>query len=383
LIGKLLNKATYIISLKYAPGLLKEFKLLGENIRSHGFTVDYILCKEYSKLENCPSSAEFLTSANEITDLIKESVKLIFQKDLIRIFSNGQPQFICFYNPHPLNIWIARFIRKCYRETNLALYLHDPYKADKNFYGKLKASYITLVELIQGITIKYMDSVISPSDYSAYLFRSRYPRFKGMNYIAPLLVPDYREIEKENRKFFSIVGNVHAATGHDTFIRTTKYIVSQGIEHQLALISSSNCISDYLSSLNDNERKILNVKNKAIINDSEINEIIRESLAVFRLDREVTQSGVIPNSFMNGTPVIARDIPGLTQHVKHKENGYIVPNDCTPEDIIYAMNYVKEHFTILSREARKSYEDIWHEKKWDSYYSWLINLLNNNLDKEK
>jgi len=56
---------------------------------------------------------------------------------------------------------------------------------------------------------------------------------------------------------------------------------------------------------------------------------------------------------MKGTLVIARDIPGLTQHVKHGFNGYIVPFDCTPDDLVKAINYVKINF--CKRYGHKMY----------------------------
>jgi glycosyltransferase involved in cell wall biosynthesis len=111
--------------------------------------------------------------------------------------------------------------------------------------------------------------------------------------------------------------------------------------------------------------------NKDTITNSEINEVIRESHAVFRLDKEVTQSGVLPLAYMNKTPIIARDIQGLTQHVKHKKNGYIVPLDCSVDDLVDAMEFIKDNFERMSENARKSYEEKWSGQNWDSYYSWL------------
>jgi len=41
--GHEMQKTAYIISLKFAPGLKKEFELLGENIRSKGLRIKYLL----------------------------------------------------------------------------------------------------------------------------------------------------------------------------------------------------------------------------------------------------------------------------------------------------------------------------------------------------
>ncbi len=77
---------------------------------------------------------------------------------------------------------------------------------------------------------------------------------------------------------------------------------------------------------------------------------------------------------MNGTPVIVRDIPGLRQHVKHRQNGYVVSYNCSPEDILEAMSFVKQNFSQLSENARTSYEITWSDRNWDKYYNWLSEI---------
>jgi len=368
------SKTAYIISLKFAPGLKKEFMVFGENIRERGINVKYLLSAEYAKLEDKCDSIEYITTADDVKGIILETFELICGRKFIQIFFVNPPIFLCFYNPHPLNPFIARLIKRKFPEAIIALYLHDPYKPDKKPYGRAKAVYITLVELIQALTVRYMNHIISPSEYSFQLFKSRYSRFKGKTHIVPLLIPDQREYSNKKRKFYSITGRIHLATGLDVFIELVNYAAAEGLDYEFAIISSSN-ISVYLKKLSETGRKILKVVNKKIISDSEIDEIVRESYAVFRLDREVTQSGVIPVSYMNATPIIARDIPGLRQHVRHKYNGYLVPYDCTYDELTKAINFIKENFDELSENARKSYEEIWAEWNWDEYYGWLINLL--------
>jgi len=364
------EKNAYIISLKFAPGLKKEFEVLGKNIRLKRINVKYLLSSEYAKLGNEYEGTEYVTKANGMTNIVLESLKFINSRKFVEIFSLYPPMFLCFYNPHPLNPFIARLVKRKFPEAIVAFYLHDPYKPNKNPYGTSKAAYIALVEFIQALTVKHMDHIISPSEYSAQLFIERYPKFKGKTHIAPLLIPDQRILNVKKSWFFSMVGTAHQATGHDSFIELINYVAAKELRYKFALISSSN-ISKYLKRLSERGRKILNVINREIITDSEINEIIRQSYAVFRLDREVTQSGVIPVCYMNATPVIVRDIPGLTQHVKNAETGYVIPYDCTPEDLVHSMEFVKDNYTRLSRIARMSYEEIWAEWNWDRYYSWL------------
>lgn len=372
-------KSAYIISLKFAPGLNKEIVVLGENIRKRKINVRYLLSEKYVNLEGKPENVEYITTANSIQGIMLETLKYINSETFMRIFSAHPPHFLCFYNPHPLNPFIARLARTKFPEVTLSLYLHDPYKSDKKPYGTIKATYITLAEFIQGLTVRYMDHVIFPSDYSAQIFEKRYPKFKGEIHIAPLLVPDQVVLDGRKRRFFSMVGCAHQATGHDTFIELVNYVAANGLDYEFALISSSN-ISRCLDQLSCQGQKILKVIRKGLITDSEINGVIRESYAVFRLAKEVTQSGVIPVSYMNATPVIVRDIVGHTQHVEDKHNGYIVSRNCTPEELITAMDFVKTNYAELAKNARKSYEEVWAECNWGKYYMWLMKILKSTKD---
>ncbi len=367
-------KIAYIISLKFAPGLKKEFTVIGRHLRRHGFNVRYVISDEYSKLEYNDEGMVFIPIKNGIKGMIFDVVRNFNMKETMKIFVSDPPGFVLFYNPHLLNPRLAYLIKKKFPDVILALYLHDPYKPDKSFYKFRKSAYIKVVEFVQKLTVKYMDYVVSPSKYSSELFLKRYSWFKGRNYIASLLVPDEKVNLNSDRKYFCIVGGAHPATGHDSFVDLVNYVATEKLDFSFCLISSSN-MNGFLEKLSDDGRKILRIINKPIIKDSEIYDVVSQSFAVFRFDREVTQSGVIPVSYMNATPVIARNIPGLRQHVWHKETGYLIHENSSPDNIIQAMNYVKENFHELSKNARKRYEDIWAEWNFDRYYDWLIDLL--------
>lgn len=370
------NKTAYIISLKFAPGLKKEFTVIGEKLRKFGLDVKYIISKKYSELEYSYDGMLYIPTKDGIRSMISDAIKFFSMREVIEIFSKAPPSFVCFYNPHPLNPRLAYLIKREFPGAILSLYLHDPYKPDKSSYGFKKALYLKMAEVVQGLTIKYMDYVVSPSKYSSDLFKKKYHDFMGKNYIAPLLVPDEKTNTGRERKYFSIVGGAHNATGHDTFIKLINYVAEKGLDYKFYLVSSSK-IDIFLRNLIEKGKKILKLINKPIIKDSEIYEVISQSYAVFRLDREVTQSGVIPICYMNSTPVIAQDIHGLRQHVRHKENGYIIPSDTVPGNFIEAMNFVIENFSNLSKHARRSYEEIWAEWNFEKYYGWLIKVIGN------
>lgn len=363
----------YVISIKYAPGSMKEFVLIGEKLRSKGINIKYLLSEEYGLLNNKPDHALLVTKSQNIMDILLETARLLITNDLNKLFSDQQIAFILFYNNHILNIFIARNLKRQFKNVKTLHYYHDPYKPDKRSYGLFKGLYISFVEFIVRLTLKYIDHVILGSEFSYELFKSHYRQYRGQIHIAPLLVPDQGYEKNHNRELFSMVGAYNNATGHDDFIDLVNYVAEKKLNYKFALISSSN-ISELLKKLSSAGQKIMQLINNKVINDSEINRIILNSYAVFRLDKEVTQSGVIPVSYMNATPIIARDIPGLTQHVRHGHEGYIVPFNCTPSDIINAMNQIIANYPQLSLNARQSYEAVWSEHNFDRYYNWLLEM---------
>jgi glycosyltransferase involved in cell wall biosynthesis len=364
----------YVISIKFAPGSMKEFILIGEKLRSKGINIKYLLSEEYGLLNNKPDNALLITKSQNLRDILLETARLLISDNIDKLFHGQHVAFVLFYNNHILNLFIARNLKKQFKNVRTLHYYHDPYKPDKRSYGIFKGLYISFVEFIVRLTLKYIDHVILGSEFSYELFKSHYKQYRGQIHIAPLLIPDQGYDKNHHREFFSIAGAYNNATGHDDFINLVNYAAEKQLNYKFALISSSN-ISELLKKLSNAGQKIIRIINNKLINDFEINEVIRNSYAVFRLDKEVTQSGVIPVSYMNATPIIARDIPGLTQHVRHGHEGYIVPCDCTAPDLINAMSQVIDNYPHLSMNARHSYDTIWSEHNFDRYYNWLLSML--------
>ena len=84
-------KTAYIISLKFAPGLKKEFGVLGENIRRMGFNVKYLISNGYRDLEGIQEGVEYITEAKNLKDMIFETLKFIRNNELINIFFSYPP----------------------------------------------------------------------------------------------------------------------------------------------------------------------------------------------------------------------------------------------------------------------------------------------------
>jgi len=369
------RKQVTIVSLKYSPGLKKFFVVLGDNLRQRGFGVTYLLSAKYANDESPAEESIDITSAAGPAGILRETAAFIVRPGEWgrRCFPNP-PDFVCFYNPHPLNVVLARAIRSKYPQALTAVYFHEPFMPDKAAFGTRRAMLIRLVESVQARVVKNVRALIAPSDYARKKIRVRFPKFHGPVYLAPLLARGERPPEVRRPAHFSMVGMANNATGHREFFGFVNHVAARGGDLRFCVVSSSN-LEKYAVRLRAAARNRVDIIHRPAITDREIDVVIRGSYAVFRLDKSLTQSAVLVDAFRNGTPVIARDIPGLRQHVRHKENGYILPSAMTNDDLWRATGYVRENFEELSRNARADFERLYHENNFGKYYSWLIDHL--------
>lgn len=371
------SRHAYVVSIKYTPGLAKEFSLLGDKLEQHGWRVTYLLSQGYSWLMNpAPRDVYYVTRSVNTKQMLWDVLKYL-TKNWVRIFqlfAVYPPNFICFYNTHPLNFAFAALARHTCPAGIRAIYLHEPFKPDKMSFGRLGALYFALGEFLQTISLRVTNCVIVPSPYARDLFLRRYPRFPGATYLAPILLPEREAMTTGPRKYVSLVGRINQGRGVDTFISLVNYAASLAETLEFIIVTASD-ITAALRNLSPAGRNLLQVINKPRISDDEIAEVVAQSIALFLPHKQVTQSGNVPVAFREGTPIIASNLPGFAQHIRHKENGYLVPCEATAEQLIQAINYVRKNLPHLSCNARASFEATFASKNWERYYEWLGSRL--------
>ena len=90
------------------------------------------------------------------------------------------------------------------------------------------------------------------------------------------------------------------------------------------------------------------------------------------LQPHITQSGVLPVCFMNGTPLIARDIEGFSQFVDHESNGMLVSAGLDHGQIFESIRYIDSNIESMSKKCRESYQQVFSIEQFEGYYEWLI-----------
>lgn len=370
-----MKKTAYIVSVKYAPGSYKEFVLMGKKLRSSGMEVKYLLSKCYAWIHKEPlSKSYFVTKSSGPLTILIDSIKFFVWQWawLLLLFKKTPPDFLCFYNPHPLNFAIAGLARLCSPYGIRVVYLHEPAKPDKKNYGFRGQMFFQIVEFCQKLALAYSTDVILASPVGIKLFEKYFPNYRGAKHYAPLLLPDCPSKSDRRRQYFSMVGRFNFSKQLDTLIDAANYAAEKGEKFRFQVVTASN-IDKYVKRLTAAAKETFRIVNHDKISDEEISQALAQSYAVLCLQPMVTQSGVVPVAFMNETPVIARSTPGFAQFVQHGLNGWLVGECFEMSELIEAMKSVKNNFGSLSVGARQSYLELFAEKNWEKHYGWLLN----------
>ncbi|MBN2064173.1 MAG: glycosyltransferase [Sedimentisphaerales bacterium] len=361
----------YIVSLKYSPGLEKEFTLLGDRFAGHGHEVVYLISRQYRT--QCQVRRNLaLTDSADIKQVILDTLRWpLKQSQALRdAFTVNKPDIVLVYNPHPLNRAIFKLAAELAPGGRRILYLHEPGKESLSGYsikGRLIYKYLSynLARLLQLCT-----DTILPSEYAQELFQGRFgDSYAGELHQCPLLVPDQPGTQSV-RRWFTMAGRFNLTKRLSRFVELINYCTDNGLGHEFALATASD-VSVELNWLTSASAAKLHLVNPPRIDDDAISSVMAASRAVFCLHENVTQSGVVPVAFMNSTPVIVRNDPGLAQQVSHGYNGYVLPYDFTSADMVAAMQFITENQAGLCLNARKTYESIYSPDKWPDYYCWL------------
>ena len=368
----------YIVSLKYAAGLAKEFFALGERLAEHGHEPVYLLTREYEWLVPPFVEAHYPVKRSDRRATMGDLLRLPFRPlpvDVSERWLRHPPAFLCFYNFHPLNMRLAMLARRLHGRGVRAVFFHEPYVKEKlRVFGAKGAVTVAAVERLQKMILSSCNHVILPSENASDQFDMLMPGFSGRRHLAPLLVPD-RPGPPRLRSCIGFYGRMdNRNKGLGDFGRIVEWAARHSPDLRFRILTGTN-IRKWYNSLSRVARDFLACDQRDKLSDADINEAMQESLAVLLLHRHISQSGVLPVAYLNGTPVIARDLAGFRQHVTDGETGRLVAPDATPEAWVEAVRWVAENHEGLGPACRRRYEEEFSPKNWESNYSWLLEEL--------
>lgn len=347
-------KNILIVSLHFSPGFISHMSAWYKLCEQCGFMPLLYGDAQYSKYyEN--TEYRFTTKAE-----IVESFK---------------PDFAVVQNTGFENV---KFFKWCKKKGCKILYiLHEPYMGFKEL---LKDGTYCLKQAVACILNVWLcnrsEKVIVCSQYAEDNCR-RYMKEAYKKAVRfPLLFMDEFSEEGEERKYFSLIGTYATSKGSDLFLKFMKDSVSKGYKINFQIATRTNLTEQ----LKDEILQRLVCDGKLIIqhgrnmSTDEINGAYRRSICCWNGYRRTTQSGVLPNAYMLGTPVLATKLGSFREFVTPGQTGVFIDNENT-ESIYQGYLKVKANSKEMSEECRKYFIENFFYGSQEQRLKEIINSI--------
>ena len=372
-----MEQSCYVASLKYSPVMWNHGRGLGQPIGQEGFPIRYLLASGYEWLcENSELDVDLISLGNDSNPLL--SLFSFFAsgepRKLREMFRAHPPSMVLFVNFNPLiDRIVVRIARAVNPNVRVVALFHEPHTEEKLVYGWKRALLLTAYEFLSKRMVRLSDAVILPSEHAGDTFRRFIPGFRGDSRIIPLVYVDVACEENLDRRFVSFVGQIGNAhqKGLDLFIEMVEENVSRSGDLEFQLVTGQSP-QPLLESLSAQARASLRVVHAERLTDEVISQAIRESVAVFLLQRRVMQSGALPMAFMNGTPVLVSRLRGFTEFVEEGRTAQILPVGSSVDQRFDAIGKIRENIDRMAPLCRRFYEEKFDSRSVAEHVSFLV-----------
>lgn len=340
-----------IVSTKFSPGHIAHLCAYYHLSVECGFKTIFYLNKSYLKYINKDEYA-VVTDFNKVADI--------------------DPDVVLIYNASVIDMRIAKF---CDSYGWKLLYVwHEPYPGfrqllkEKSYIPKFIAAHFISLYIC-----RQADGVFFASQYAMGLCKTYIPSIYKIAIRFPLIFMD-ESIKNEvshKRTFFSHVGTFSEAHGSLEFLKFVKFAAGQNIKFQIA---TKTDITKYL---NDPILKSMKQSGQLMIQQGqplsthEINVAYSNSICVWNAYKRSTQSGVLPNAFMMGTPVIATYIGSFPEFVIPGVTGEFI-NDYRFDAILTAYNNIKININKMEENCRKEFLNLFYYRNKTKEFKKII-----------
>jgi glycosyltransferase involved in cell wall biosynthesis len=368
--------ACWIASLKYAPVMWNHGRAIGEPIAASGAPVHYLLARDYAWMPGSDRpDVELLPNGNSANPIV--SLFDFWRSGALagvrRAFAKAPPRVIVIVNLNQLvDRLVIRLARRIDPQVRVVLMLHEPFTAGKLVYGWRRGLLLIVFEWLTRGLVKNADGVILPSENALAAYRAHYADLPTEARVIHLPVVDERCTEPLERRYVTFLGQIpHVRQkGLDLFVEMIEESARTGSDSEYQIITG-NDPSALLASMSPLARQRVRVVHAVPLSDAEIHRALRASLAIVVLQRRVMQSGAVPMAMMNGTPVIASDLPGLTQFVSHGKTGWVIPVEPDLDTRLRAVEEIRSRMPTINENSRRAFEDIFDSRNVTSHVAWI------------
>lgn len=274
-----------------------------------------------------------------------------------------QPDVVWLYN---IGFEDRQVIQSFQHISKLIYVLHEPYMGIKEILKEGKNTpYMAVAALLNVWICSHSYRVVLSSAYAMKNCKKYMSGTYKKGIYFPLIFPD-KYISSSNRQYFSMIGGYNDPHASDEFLGFVKESYKRNnISFQIATRNdiSEKLKDSVLEKMMQDGRLI--VQHGRPLTEDEMNQAYRRSICTWNAYHRSTQSGVLANSFMQGTPVMATHLGSFEEYVQNGKNGAFL-DDYDYETIFRAYQKIEENVEAMSQRCR----DIFLEK---FYYRNQIN----------
>lgn len=326
-----------IVSLRFAPGHIAHLRAYRELFTTLGCEARLFIDNGYQG---------FIEAANDITFV-----------DAVEPIQLWQPDMVFSYNIANSNIKLAKQCKK----NSIPFYyvLHEPWDSFKELISlRNRMPRRIAANIVNFLTAHYAYKVILASE-NGKLKYLKYMKGCNQNYaVFPLIFcDDFDESKQIDRKYFSFIGGFTVMRGCNEFLDFIKYSITNNLGIKFCIATRNNVeryfTDPVLSKALDDET--LRVFAGKPMTSDEINLHYRESICAWNAYKSSTQSGVLPNALMQGTPVLVTNRGDSTDIISEKKDGCFISLPYNNEEIEKTYNYIVDNNEYMSKKAREKF----------------------------
>lgn len=322
-----------IVSKHFSPGFIGHMKAWYKLCEECGYQAKLYFDKKYEKYFD---SNEYDYTI-DILDIEK------YQPDIAVVQNTGfeNVDFFKWCNKHKCKIFYI---------------LHEPYMGikellkDGNYFIKQAVACVLNIWFCMKSTRVILCSRYAEKNCQMYMKWA----FQKEAFLPLLFLDDYDKQKNIDRKYFSMIGTYAEPHGSDIFIRYIKEAYEKGSKQKFQIATRSDItemINDPIYKKMQDEGQLI-VQQGRPLTEEEMSVAYRRSVATWNGYRRSTQSGVLPNAFMHGTPVIATKLGSFDEFIDPGRTGEFIDNfECNT--ITDAINKIRKAGSNMNEKCRQ------------------------------
>ena len=342
-----MQKRVYIVSLNFNPGHVSHMIASYQQFAELGYLPYLYVDKLFDRF------------------LPVETRRIFFRKHQPKQCAVAMFLFPSFHNLKE----ILRFKRM--KGCKIIYVFHEPLDKYSSYrkagFSRMKMLKLRIINYINCLTVKWSDQVLLPSQRAVKYYEAN-PLYTNVHWhYLPLLYDDENDgtYMVDQRLYFSYIGTVASDHSFNAFLQFVRRAIRlddlKDIKFLIAT-KSSVPMDDYMQEMIRSGRLVL-VEGKPLSN-AQINQYYASSLAVWNTYERTTQSGVLANAFMFGTPAIVMK-KNLSEFVEDGNEVIAIEDNRSYDEILHAIQLIRDRFEDFSVTCRTRFLNTFYYRNYN------------------